>query len=125
MHDGNDDNGQWIFDEEDEEEEDIEGEEEDNATITDATATGKGDDGPNPQLLEAFREFCEEHGDTFLDLTSEEESSIRLMDILMRKKAPLNAFAEVLEWHLKESGKIRQHQTLKDTPNYRHRNTLI
>ena len=126
--DWNDDNGQWIHDKEDEEDQDTEGEEEDtedNATINDANATGKGDDGPNPQLLEAFREFCEDHDENFHDLTTEEESSIRLMDILMRKKAPLNAFAEVLEWHLKESGKIRQHETLKDTPKYHHRNTLL
>ena len=122
---GNDDNGQWNHDEEDEEEEDIEGEEEDNATITDTTATGKGDDGPNPRRLEAFREFCEELDENFHDLTTEGECSIRLMDILMRKKAPLNAFGEVVEWHRKESGKRRQHETLKDTLKYHHRNILL
>ncbi len=128
----NDDMGQWNNEEDDEEEEDEEDdgtindeEEEDDATINDATATGTGKPEPNTQLLEEFRAFCDEHQDKFLDLTKEEECSIKLMDILMRKKAPLNAFAEVLEWHLKGSDVIREHESLKDTDRYHHRNTLL
>ena len=56
--------------------------------------------------LDDFRRFCDGHSRKFKELTKEEEGSIKLMDILRRKKAPLNAFPEVLEWHLKECGKI-------------------
>ena len=117
---GNDDVGQWNNEEDDGEDED----EEDDAAINDATAARTGKPEPNTQLLEEFRAFCDEHQDKFLDLTKEEESSIKLMDILMRKKAPLNAFAEVLEWHLKGSDVIREHESLKDTDRYHHRNAL-
>ena len=101
------------------------GEEEDDATINDATATGTGKPEPNTQFLEEFRAFCDEHQDKFLDLTKEEECCIKLMDILMRKKPPLNAYPELLEWHLKEAGVIREHESLKDTDRYHHRNTLL
>lgn len=122
------DSGQWKGEEEDEEIQDQDGEDEDSqddATINDATATGTAKPEPIREPLDEFRAFCEGHDDKFLDLTREEEASIRLMDILKRKKAPLNAFAEVLEWHLKESNEIKQHETLKDTEKYHHRNTLL
>ena len=55
----------------------------------------------------------------------EEITSIRLMDILRQKKAPLNAHQEVLEWHLKDKGRIREHESLKDAPEYKTRSTLM
>ena len=75
--------------------------------------------------LDDFHSFCDSHQKKFKELTKEEEGSIKLMDILRRKKAPLNAFPEVLEWHLKESGKLREHESLKDTENYKHRGPLL
>ncbi len=81
--------------------------------------------GPNKEILERFVAYCRDHSDNFLDLTVPEETSIKLMDILRRKKAPLNAFPELLTWHLKEIGHLREHETLNDTDKYFHRKTLM
>jgi len=57
--------------------------------------------GPNRQYIEAFREFCNTHEKKFLpSLTNPEMTAVKLMDVLKRKKAPLNAYQELLEWHL-------------------------
>ena len=79
---------------------------------------------PNTKMLADFRSYCEEHHDNFLRLTKEEKTSIKLMDVL-RRKAPLNAYAQVMEWHLKETGKLKEHETLGDTDKYQHRKTLM
>ena len=79
----------------------------------------------NTQMLEKFREYCRTHDHRFLPLSQEDIASIKLMDILRRKKAPLNAYSELLEWHLKQGGELRDHESLKDTSQYHHRNTLM
>ena len=79
----------------------------------------------NTEMLQQFREYCNTHDHRFLPLSKEDIASIKLMDVLRRKKAPLNAYAEVLEWHLKQSGELREHESLKDTSKYHHRKTLM
>ena len=60
-----------------------------------------------------------------MPLSETEKTQIRLLDVLMRKKAPLNAYKEVLEWHLKEAEKLEPHETLKHTPEYTNRVAII
>ncbi len=79
---------------------------------------------PNTEMLRKFREYCDEHQNEFLSLTKEDKSSIKLMNAL-RKKAPLHAYELVLEWHLKEIGKLKQHERLGDAVGYHHRQTLM
>ncbi len=52
--------------------------------------------GPNKEILERFVAYCRAHSDNFLYLIVLEELSIKLMDSLRRKKAPFNAFPELL-----------------------------
>ena len=80
---------------------------------------------PNSEMLDQFKAFCNTHSYHFLPLSKAERTSIKLLDSLKRKKAPLNAYQEVLEWHLKETKQLREHETLKDTTKYFHRNTLM
>ena len=61
----------------------------------------------------------------FLPLSKEEESSIKLLNALKSQKAPLRAYPALLEWHLKETGHLREHKTLKDSQKYFHRDTLM
>ena len=100
---------------------DSDDEEEDFAPVPDA---GDIETAPNTEMLNQFREYCMAN-EQQLDLTEEETCSIKLMDVLRQKKAPLNAYASVLEWHLRESGHLREHETLKDTDAYCHRSTLM
>ena len=88
------------------------------------TAAGMVKLEPNTEILQKFRSYCEEHHHNYLGLTKEERTCIKLMDVL-RRKAPLNAYELVLEWHLKETGILRQHEKLGDVENYHHRKTLI
>ena len=80
---------------------------------------------PNTQMMEEFAEFVDKHSDNHLRLTNAEKTSIRLLDVLKRKKTPLNAFPEMLEWHLKETGHLEEHETLKDSTAHTHRGPLL
>ena len=80
--------------------------------------------GVNAAIRDAFRSYCDEHANEFLSLTKEDATSIKLMHVLKRK-APLNTYASVMEWHLKETGKLRDHETLGDAIGYHHRATLM
>jgi hypothetical protein len=79
---------------------------------------------PNQEILVQFRNYCRDHNHHFLNLSKEDITSIKLMDVL-RRKAPLHAYELVLTWHLKETGKLREHQTLHDIDAYHHRKTLM
>ena len=79
---------------------------------------------PDTSMIEEFRQYCEGFHENFLPLTKEQESSIKLIDVI-RKKAPLGAFQDVMEWHLKETGKLRSHEKLGDAEGYQHRQTLM
>lgn len=80
---------------------------------------------PNTEMLAKFREYCDTHPDKFLPLTKAQKTSIRLLATLKRKKAPLNAYPELLEWHLKETKHLMEHESLKDSTDYFHRDTLM
>jgi len=96
-------------------------ESEDSAADEDHVANNTG---PNTQILKKFKAYCDEHFDNFLQLTTEEKTSIKLLDVI-RRKAPLNAYQQLLEWHLKETGKLQDHEQLGDAEGYCHRTTLM
>ena len=80
----------------------------------------------NTQMMEDFREFCATHPRKFEPLDAATVKSIKLMDILRKTKAPLNAYQPFLEWHLRETGELRDEtMTLKDSPDYFSRPTLM
>ena len=102
------------------------------ASATDGEAGGSSgsteleDEEANTSMLEDFREYCNTHDTKFEALDSHTIKSIKLMDILRRTKAPLNAYQPFLEWHLRETGHLRDAtMTLKDTPKYFTRPTLM
>lgn len=93
--------------------------------VPDSNATKPKPQGPNTALLANFKQYCEDHRKNFGPLTNEEVSCVKLMHVLKTKKTPLNAYDEVLLWHLKEMGKLREHETLQDATGYCHRSTLL
>ena len=81
---------------------------------------------PNRKKLQEFRSFCDNHHEEFLpNLKKQQITSVKLMNTLRKKKTPMNAYKEVLEWHLKETGHLRDHESLKDTTKYHSRETMI
>ena len=94
------------------------------AKAYDSDATDEESIEPNTQMLDEFREYCEQ-AKHFVPLTKEQVISVRLLDLLRRKKTSLNAYQEVLEWHLKGKGILRAHEGLADAPGYQGRETLM
>jgi len=79
---------------------------------------------PNRAMLAEFRQFCTE-ARQFLPLRKEQITSIKLLDLMKRKKTSLNAYEEVMDWHLKEAGIIRDHEGLADARDYTGREALL
>jgi hypothetical protein len=48
---------------------------------------------------------------------SPEKRAIRLLDILKQKKAPLDAYDAIMEWHHREKEDISERETLKHVVN--------
>jgi hypothetical protein len=82
--------------------------------------------GPNTWIRDQFQEYVSGHVGNFLPFTKAEITAIKLMDTLKLKKAPLNAYRDLMEWHLRESGQLDDYEDLKDAPElYTGRNTLL
>lgn len=61
-----------------------------------------------------WRKYCaysEQHRVDFLPI---EVNAIQLMATLLKKKASLDTYNTVMEWHLRATGKLKPHQKLKD-----------
>ena len=59
-------------------------------------------------------------------LTEAQVTGVRLMDALRRNRAPLKAYKDLSEWHLKENGVIMEQQVANDAGyHYVSRETLI
>jgi hypothetical protein len=76
-------------------------------------------------MLKDFRAFA--HPDrNWTDLSKAEVIGLKLMDKLHKKKAPLNAYKELYEWHLQANATIKNYQTAKDAgDDYVGRETLL
>ena len=103
---------------------DTDGESESSEPRAEDTSTDEGPS-PNTEMLAQFREYCDTHSHYFLPLSKADRTSIRLLFTLRKKKAPLNAYPEILEWHLKETKHLMEHESLKDTTEYFHRKTIM
>ena len=82
--------------------------------------------GPSSRARDEFVEFCDQNK-FFAPFTRGEEAGIKLMDVLRKKRAPINAYASVMAWHLRESGQMKESQQLKDVDSdlYVGRSTLL
>ena len=76
----------------------------------------------NTQMLEDFVKYCSSKRE---DLTEEMIKQVELLAMLRKSKSHLNSYQPMLEWHLKQIGVLKDHQTLKDTKEYWTRETLI
>jgi hypothetical protein len=100
--------------------------EEDDVAESDDASTEAGP--PDETMRDRFLEFCDSHERVFgsRPVDAATVNSIRLMEIMRKAKTPLNAYQPLLEWHLRETGHLRdQTMTLKDTNEYFSRETLM
>ena len=73
---------------------------------------------PNTKMRHDFKKYCRRGRGKFLTtFTKAEARSVRLLDTLKRKRAPLDTYEELMEWHHREKGDISEHETLKHVGN--------
>jgi hypothetical protein len=56
------------------------------------------------ECFERFKAYVAYSARNRIELTDMEKSSVRLMHKLIKKKAPLDTYDDVMEWHLQETG---------------------
>lgn len=77
-------------------------------------------------IRDQFRAYCEEAPKNKLPfLTKKQEQGIRLLDLLRKKKAPMDTYSEVMLWHYQSSGKLAPNEKLKDSNDYVGREVLV
>ena len=61
----------------------------------------------------------------YFPFSKHEVGAIKLVDLLRRKRATMDTYEAVLEWHLRETGKIQPQMGLGDYPHYISRTKLL
>lgn len=79
----------------------------------------------NGEPLQQFKEYVAHARQHFLKFDKHEKKAIKLMDILRRKKASLDTYDAIMEWHYKETGALKEHQTLGAFREYLSRHVMI
>lgn len=70
------------------------------------------------QTVSAFNKYATYAKGNFMSLTEVEAKAVRIMYKLIKKKAPLDTYEEVMKWHLRESGQMLPHETLQDCRHF-------
>ena len=72
-----------------------------------------------------FKGYVRDAFQNFARLSPDEKTAIKIMHKLMKKKATLDTYEAVMEWHLKESGQLQHHQALGDSKHFISRKKLM
>lgn len=81
-------------------------------------------EGPITWVRDQFREYTQK-AENYLDFEDDEKTSIRLLDVLKLKKAPLNSHRQLLQWHYREKGWIHQAQPVSECSDYLSRKVVF
>jgi hypothetical protein len=73
---------------------------------------------PNTKMRDEFREYCANGKKNFRSLTIIEVRSIKLLHTLKEKKAPLDTYDKIMDWHHRENGDIKAYQDLGNVQGY-------
>ncbi len=82
-------------------------------------------EGPVSWMRDQFKEYATKMSEKAGPLTKADIASIQLLDIMRRKKAPLNTYEDLLIWHLVEKGELEEGETLANHEDYLTRNALM
>ena len=85
----------------------------------------KEDFEPSDMVFKAFKGYVNTAELEFPELTVDEMACIRIMYKLIKKKATLDTYEVVMEWHLRESGKLLPQQKLSDSKHFISRYRLM
>ena len=59
------------------------------------------EDSPDTEILEQFKEYSTYANKNRSPLTPNDEAGVELMDLLIKKRAPLNLYDDIYQWHVK------------------------
>ena len=85
----------------------------------------QGPDSLDRSMKEQFQAYCDDMGKNYIPLNANEQMSIKLLDVLATKKAPLNTHDEILMWHLHATGVLSKEETLRNANGWWSRETLV
>jgi hypothetical protein len=82
-------------------------------------------EGPITWIRDQFLKYVDAHANNHVALNPDEKRAIKLLAALRKKKVALNGYQEIMEWHLKESGVLRDHETVSGCQQYIGRQTML
>ena len=80
---------------------------------------------PDTWIRDQFCSCCNQMQKHHLPLTTDEKAAIELMCALRLKSAPLDAYSEVMMWHLKKAGVAHEYETGRDNEHFISRPKLM
>lgn len=83
------------------------------------------EEGPITEIRDQFLRYIEDHHGNTVALNKNEKRSIRLLAAMRKKKVALNGYNEVMEWHLKESGLVRDHESAAASKHFIGREVML
>ena len=81
--------------------------------------------GPNSYIRQQFAEYCSCMKAHSTDFTKTEVIAIELLDLLRKQNAPLNAYDDLMLWHLKRSGLAFEHETKQNCSHFIGRSVVL
>ncbi len=83
------------------------------------------DDDPARSNIKQFRAYVQHAKQNFMEFNKDEVAAIKLMNVLRKKNTTLDTYDAIMEWHLRESGVLEDHQRLGATRRYISREKLL
>ena len=77
------------------------------------------------KLMLQFREYTDRANREFVPLTRTEVTAIKCLSVLRKTSASLGTYKDVMEWHLKETGALKQNETVGETPAYKSQKKVL
>ena len=71
-----------------------------------------------PNLGEPFQEYMRNSIEAYSPFTKQQAAAIQLLIRLRKRKASLDTYEDVMEWHFLENGKITERQTIAQCADY-------
>ena len=79
----------------------------------------------NDVVFRKFQEYALHSTIHRIGLNQVQQSSIKLMHLLLRKKAPLDTYQEVMRWHLQEQGLLKGKEAIGTSSHFITRQALL
>jgi hypothetical protein len=73
----------------------------------------------------AFKKYSTYQKGNVLNLGANEAKAVKIMSQLIKKRAPLDTYEAVMEWHFRDCGKLRPHESLGDCRDFITRKKLM